>query len=113
MNRRILTAAMAMSLSLCAAQTVCAAPLFALSPTASDKPVKVKTISFNLRNDSGMILTVQIGTQQITVQPGKSTALKLPEGTQITSVTATAHVAAGSVLTTVNSNLNGNTLAVS
>ncbi len=113
MNRRILSAAMAMSLSVFAAQTVWAAPPSLFGHTASDKAAQPKPISFNMRNDSATALTIQAGDQQMTIAAGQTTALKLQQGTQITVVNATARLAAGSVLATVTSALQGNTLAVS
>ena len=113
MNRRILTAAMAISLSVFAAQGVFAAPLAPHSPATSDKPVKVKAVSFNVRNDSAMTQTVKAGDQQFTIEPGKSAAVKFPEGTQLTTVNGTSRIAAGSVLTVVTKDLGGNTIVIS
>ncbi len=113
MNRRIITAAMAMSLSVFAAQGVFAAPPAPHSPSSSDKPVKVKTVSFTVRNDSAMTQTVKAGDQQFTIEPGKSATVKFPAGTQLTTVNGTTRIAAGSVLTTVTNELGGNTLVIS
>ncbi len=131
MNRRIVTAAMALSLSVLASQAFAqtgaqtGAQTFA-SPatgpnatnptTVSTTPVstvKTKHISFHLRNDSGAAVTIQAGDQQMTVAPGKSISLKLAEGTKVTTTTGTSHVAAGGILATVDSNLSGNTLVIS
>ncbi len=126
MNHRLIAAAMATSISvlgtpsLLAAQSPAAQNLVApaagttsAARTSTGKPVKVKTVSFTLRNDAGTPLTVAAGDQQFTVQPGKSLVLKLQEGITITTVNATAHAAAGGILTTVSSTLQGNTLAIS
>ena len=113
MHRRILTFAMALSLSPFAAQTLWAAPVSASPRTASDRPIKVKSTRFNMRNDSAAALTIKAGEQEFTIEPGKTTALKLENGVQVTAVNGTPHISAGSVIVTVNSTLDGNTLAVS
>ena len=113
MDRKIVALAMAMSLSPLAAQTLWAAPVAASSKKSADKPVKVKTVSFSLRNDSAASVTVQAGDQQFTVEPGKTAAMKLAVGVQVIAVNGTTHIAAGSVVTQVNSTLQGNTLAIS
>lgn len=112
MNRRILTAAMATCLSVLTVQPMLAAPMGGMFHHAADKSVK-KTISFQLRNDSKSALTISTGDQQYTVQPHRVIALKLQEGTQVTAVNSTDHIQAGAVLTTVTTDLQGNTLAVS
>ena len=114
MKHRFASAVMAMSLSFGAVPAMLAAPLAA--PAAHNdngRPAKVKTISFQLKNSGSSVLTVQAGTQQYTIQPGQTADLKVPTGTQVTAITATAHVAAGGVITTVDESLKGNTLNVS
>lgn len=112
MKRRILTAAMATCLSVLTVQPIWAAPVGAW-PFANEKAPKTKTISFHIRNDSKSALTLSTGDQQYTVQPGRVIDLKLHEGTQVTAVNGTGHVAAGAIVTTVTSDLQGNTLAIS
>ncbi len=112
MNRRIVTSAMVLSLSLYSAGSV-----FAASPAASPRansvaPAKGKLISFSIRNDSSAPLLVKAGDQQITIAPGQKMVVKLEKGVQVTTVNDTAHLHAGDVLTTVNEYLQGNTLAV-
>lgn len=119
MNRRIPAAAMALLLSVSASQAFAQAFASATATgpnttTATAMPLaKGKQISFHLRNDSAAAIIIQAGDQQITIAAGKSVSLKLATGTQVTTTTGTAHVAAGGVLTTVDSNLSGNTLVVS
>ena len=102
---------MASVLSLSAAGTLHAAPFF--HHTATEKQAKSKLISFNLRNDSKETLVLKSGDQQYTVEPGKSTVLKLEEGTDLVNVNATAHMAPGALVTKVTKELQGNTLAIS
>lgn len=117
MNRRILTAAMALLLSVPASQALAQAfssnPATGPNATNTAQMPKGKQISFHLRNDSNAAVTIQAGDQQMTVAPGKSINLKLATGTQVTTTSGTAHVAAGGVLATVDSNLSGNTLVIS
>ena len=120
MNRRIPVAAMALLLSVSASQAFAQAFVSATATgpntttaTTAMPLAKGKQISFHLRNDSAAAIVIQAGDQQITIAAGKSVSLKLATGTQVTTTTGTAHVAAGGVLTTVDSNLSGNTLVVS
>lgn len=119
MNRRIVTAAMALSMSVFASQAF--AQAFSSAPatgpntsTATSMPAaKGKQISFHVRNDSAAAITIQAGDQQMTIAAGKSINLKLAAGTVVTTTSGTAHVAAGGTLATVDSNLSGNTLVIS
>jgi hypothetical protein len=113
MNRRIVAAAMASVLSLSAAGSLHAAPLSVFGQPAADNVTKVKMVSFNVRNDSKQSLVLEAGGQQITIEPGKSAVLKVGEGTDVVNVSGTSHVAAGSVVTKVTKDLQGNTLAIS
>lgn len=111
MNRRILTAAMAMCLTVFAVPPVPAAASGIFHHNATDKATKAK-VSFHVRNDTKTALTLSTGAQQITVQPGRVVSLKLEEGTQVTYVNGTDHIVPGAVLTTVTKELEGNTLAI-
>ena len=112
MTRRILTAAMAVALSVVAPRVVVAQPTSGATSSQTAKPAKAKLIKFQLRNDSGAPLTVQAGDVQQTVNAGQTVSFKVQEGLQMIAVSGTPHVAAGGVLTTVTSELDGNTLAV-
>ena len=114
MHRRIVAAAMASVLSLSAAGTLNAeAPKFFHHNAAGDKPVTGKMISFTVRNDSKATLVLKAGEQQYTIEPGKTAGLKAAEGSDLVNVSGTEKQAAGSVLTKVGKQLQGNTLAVS
>lgn len=80
---------------------------------ASTTPAKMKLIKFSIRNDSKTPLQLKAGDQQMTIAPGQTSAVKLPMGLQVTTVSDTAHLPSGAVLTTVSEALQGNTLAVS
>ncbi len=113
MYRRIVVAAMASVLSLSAAGSLHAAPLGIFRHTAADNAVKAKMISFNVRNDTKESLVLQAAGQQVTIEPGKVAVLKVGEGSDVVNVSGTSHQVAGSVLTKVTKDLQGNTLAVS
>ncbi len=113
MNRRLVAAATAMFFSVFVAQPVAAVASPFSKHTDTTRTAKVKTVSFHLRNDSSSPLMIQAGDQQMTIAPGQSAALKLAEGTQVTTTNGTSHIAAGGVVTTVTSVLQGSTLAVS
>lgn len=118
MHRRILTTAMAVTLSFGVAQLLCA-PLAAFAQTAAPAANShaatgtAKMVKFLMRNDSSTPLTIQAGDQQMTLRPGQTMPLKLQEGLQVTTLNGTAHIAPGALLTTVSRTLQGNTLAVS
>ncbi len=113
MNRRIITAAMATLLSLSAAGSLQAAPMSPFFHAASDKASTGKMVSFSVRNDSKATLVLKSGEQQYTIEPGKTTGLKLQEGSEIVNVSGTEKQAAGSILMKVDKQLQGNTLAIS
>ncbi len=113
MTRRILTFAMALSLSLFASGSLLALPPTPSLHSTDSAPAKMKLISFSIRNDSAAALTLKAGEQQMTIAPGQKMAVKLEKGCQVTTVNGTTHLHAGDVLTTVTDYLQGNTLAVS
>jgi hypothetical protein len=112
MQRRLIAAAMALAVSTLAAQPLLAAPLRAFHAPVHAKIGTQKPVKFNMRNDSKEPVTVKAGDQEIPLEPGKMTEVKLQEGLQITTLTATATHAAGTVLATVDRTLSGNTLVV-
>lgn len=114
MHRRLVAAAMATALSFSVAGSAYAAPfsLFGHSDGTAAAATG-KMISFSVRNASSTTLVLAAGSQQITIEPGKTSKLKLAEGAQLTTVNSTATQAAGAVLTTVSKQLSGNTLVVS
>ena len=118
MNRRIATSVLALSVTFCmtaVSQTASFAPrgttTTVTTPGTAPKG-KVKMVSFSLRNGSKSPLQLQIGDQQITVAAGQTASLKVQQGIQIVSMSATTQVAAGSVVGTVDNTLQGNTLVV-
>lgn len=112
MHRRILTAAMASVLSLSVAGSLHAAPLSLFHDNGTSAPAG-KMVSFTVRNDAKATLVLKSGEQQFTIEPGKTAKMKLVEGAEVINVSGTAKQAAGTVLTKVDKQLQGNTLAVS
>ncbi len=113
MKHQFVVSAMAVALSLSAAGSLQAAPLLATPHAVNDKQPSAKLVSFQMRNDSANAFTIKAGEQpEMTLQPGKSVALKVAEGVQVVAVNGTSNLAAGSVVTMVTKQLQGNTLAV-
>ena len=109
MKQRILAATIALSFSMLALPRLVAAPVTGTPSTAT---AKVKMVKFSVRNDSRSPVTLEGGGQQFVLQPGQSTNVKLPAGTQMTTVNETAHLAAGAIVATVETSLGGNTILV-
>ncbi len=101
-----------LSLSLLGAQAVFAAPLSGLHVPVAAKMGKVKMVSFKLQNSTSMPITFKAGDQQMTVQAGATSMVKVPVGTQLVAVSDTPMHAAGTVLATVDSDLGGNMLTI-
>jgi hypothetical protein len=72
---------------------------------------KGKTVTFNLRNDSGAAMELKVGDNVMTLQAGKTITLKLPVGTRILANTETATHKVGSLLEEVSNQLNDTTIA--
>ena len=113
MHRRFVAIAMAPVLSLSAAGSLQAAPPRLFPHTHAEKPAAGKLISFKVRNDSKTTLLLKAGEHEVSVEPGKTVALKLQEGSEVVAVESTPTHPAGSVLAKVGQELQGNTLAVS
>lgn len=111
MTRRMISASMALALSFCATTSMVASPLSVHAPVNAFFG-KVKMISFSVRNDSKSTVKLTAGTQTMVIEPGKTVDAKVADGEKLTYAEATATRAAGDVLTTANSQLNGNTIAI-
>ena len=110
MKNRIVASALAISLSVFGAQAMFASPLAALHTPVMAKMGKTKMVTVKLQNSSQSALTLQAGDQKIVLAPGSMNAVKVAVGTQITNVDASGKYAAGDVVATVNSEMNGNML---
>jgi hypothetical protein len=91
----------------------------AVYAAASDVPTPVR-VSFSkgqnvkvaLRNDSGSPMQLKVGEQVVSLDPGKTVAMKVPVGTRIVMNSATSTHPAGELIAEVNSSLDNTTLAI-
>jgi hypothetical protein len=102
---------MALALSFSATLPMMASPLAIHAPVNAFFG-KVKTIKFNVRNDSNATIKLMAGTTPLTVEPGKTVEAKVNEGDKLTYAEATSTRAAGDLVATATSQLSGNTVAI-
>ena len=112
MKHRMIAATIALSLSMVGVPALMAAPLKAADTPVTAKQGTGKVINLNLQNTSADSMTVQAGNQQITIAPKTTSKVKLNVGTQLVTVNATPSFSAGTLLTTVGSDLDGGTLTL-
>jgi hypothetical protein len=110
MNRRFVVGTMVVAAML-AGGTVYAAPAPATTLSSAGYG-KTKLVSFNLRNDSKSPIRVKAGEQEMTLEPGKLTPIKLAVGDKIVAEETTPNYPAGTVISVVTSDLFNNTLAL-
>ena len=87
------------------------------APTSITVPVhamfaKSRMVKFSVRNDTGAVLELKVGDSIMTIDAGKTLALKLAVGTRILANTATPTHEAGSLLAEVSSQLDDATLGI-
>ena len=111
MNRRIMSTAILVVSSLVSAQAVHAAPV-TLSHTVHAMFGKTKMVSFSLRNDTPTSLKIKAGDSVMTIEAGKTLAVKLPAGSSVTAAEATSTLTEGAVIAQVTGDLSGATIAV-
>jgi hypothetical protein len=107
-NRIVLVAAVVAGFAVPAA--VYAAPV----DTPKSVPVmfaKSKTVKIALRNDSGATVELKVGDQIMSLDAGKTLALKVPAGTRIVRNNSAPNHAAGELLAEASSDLNNSTIA--
>jgi hypothetical protein len=73
---------------------------------------KSKIVKLTLRNDSGSAMELKVGDKVMTLDAGKTVALKLPLGTRIMANAATAKHQAGELLAEVSTNLDDTTVVI-
>jgi hypothetical protein len=73
---------------------------------------KSKTVKVALRNDSGSPLELKVGDEIVSLDAGKSVALKLAVGTRIVVNAATDKHTAGELLAEVSAALDNTTLTI-
>lgn len=110
MTLRTIPATMVYAVCLLSTPGLLAAPYLNRTSPMAAQSAKLHRIAFQLRNDSGQTMTVQAGDQTLSLSPGRTMAVKLPQGQSLTVAQATAHYAAGEVLAVVTDSFAGNVL---
>jgi len=73
---------------------------------------KSQTVKCTLRNDSSAQLQLKLGEEIVSIDAGKTLAVKIPVGTKIVVNVATAGHAAGEVIAEISKSLDNATLAI-
>ena len=73
---------------------------------------KTKTVKVALRNDSGSPLQLKVGDEIVSLESGKSVALKLAVGTRIVVNAATDKHQAGELIAEASTSLDNTTVAI-
>jgi hypothetical protein len=107
------------SVFIAAVTVVCMGASTAVYARTADTPTltyvgftKTKTVTLNLRNDSGAAMELKVGDSLMTIDNGKTVKVKLPVGTRIITNTATATRKAGSLVEEVSNDLNDATITL-
>ena len=87
------------------------------APARSDVPAhtmfaKTKTVKVSVRNDSGSPVELKVGDQVMSLNAGKTLALKLPIGTRILMNASTPSHQAGELLAEASNGLDNAILAI-
>ena len=110
MNRFRTFSAMVLAASFVTGGAAFASPLTPHSPLRAMFG-KTHTVSFRLRNDSTQPVRIKAGDQDLTLEPGKATSVKLNVGDKVIVSEATSVLPAGSVITTAESSLSDATIS--
>jgi hypothetical protein len=115
MNRRLVVSTFALVASVLATSSAFAAPLAIHTPmhaafTASTPNVQI--VKINLRNDSAEPITLNAGDTQVTLAPGKVTAVRVAVGTRLTAKGTSTQYTAGTLIAVVDAHLNHATLSL-
>jgi hypothetical protein len=73
---------------------------------------KNKVVKLAMRNDSGSLVELKVGDQAMSLDAGKTVALKLPVGTRILVTATTPTHQAGELLAEVSTDMNNATIAI-
>jgi len=98
-------------LGLSASTAAYAAPTFLTVPVHA-MFAKSKLVKFSVRNDTNAALELKVGEDIMTIDAGKTVALKLAVGTRILSNATTPTHEAGSLLTEVSPQLDDATIGI-
>jgi hypothetical protein len=116
MKNRFVVTAMVLGASMGMTGAMYAAPAkLATMGTATNSRAmygKEKMVSFSLHNGSAEVIKVKAGETEMTLEPGKTMAVKLPTGMQLIAEETSTHYAAGSVLAVVSDTLSDATITL-
>jgi hypothetical protein len=98
MNRRVLTA-MVLGVSMLSVGAVYAAPVGAYAP-ANAASTKEKPVSLSFHNNTGEAIKIKAGASEMTVDPGKTVAVKLAVGEKVVAQSDSPNYHMGDVLAT-------------
>ena len=73
---------------------------------------KTQTVKVSLRNDSSSQMQLKVGDQVMSIEAGKTVAVKVPVGTRIVMNTATSTHQAGELIAEATSELDNTTVAI-
>jgi hypothetical protein len=108
-NRSVVAATMVVLASVFSSGAVYAAPVHSPVYAVFGHP---KSVSFNVRNDTKAPLKVMAGSTELTLQPGKTVAVKLTVGEKLVSEQASVNYPVGTVIVTASSELSDTTVAL-
>jgi hypothetical protein len=74
---------------------------------------KTKVVKFNVRNDTSTLVELKVGDQVMSLDPGKTLALKLPVGTKVLMNNATPKHQAGELIAEASPTAADLTFAIS
>jgi len=111
MKKQSVVAAMVVLASMITSEAAFAAPVAFHAPVNAMFSTP-KRVSFSVRNDSKEPIKVKAGATEMTLLPGKTTAVKLTVGETVVAEESTPHYAAGAVLVTVIPELSDATVAL-
>jgi hypothetical protein len=111
MKKNLVVGSMFLLVSMFASEAVYAAPVAFHSPVHAMFSHS-KMVSFSVRNDTKAPFKVKAGASDMTLEPGKTVAVKLAVGDKVVATETTANYTAGTVIVTASSDLSDTTIAV-
>lgn len=108
-TRRVFALSMVMTASLLASPAVFAAPN---NGPLHVKAAKVKLISFGIRNDTASTVKVMAGSNELTIEPGKTVHTKVTTGEKLVSSDGLASSPSGTVLAVMTEQLKDATIVL-
>lgn len=109
MNRRMVFCAVLAGASVVSSGSLFASPLRIAMPGRA-MFAKAKLVKMSLRNEGTAPITLKVGDDNMTLEPGTTKGVELPEGTRILRADATG--AAGKLVVQVSRELAGITIAL-